>query len=141
MTGPAWDAARYAEAIRLADRLTAHFTLRAACTVAPAAASFTPDSLIAAGALPVYRRLLHASLDQAERAGVMRRGDDGARTAAVRPDLRVALADLMQAVPESSTEAVLHFPAPGRLRARSPRPNECRRLSAHPHRRPLSKLC
>ncbi|MGW2602068.1 SDR family NAD(P)-dependent oxidoreductase, partial [Streptomyces klenkii] len=108
VNGPAWDAARYAQAVRLDDRLAAHFTLRAACTVAPAAASFTPDSLIAAGALPVYRRLLHASLDQAERAGVMRRGDDEAWTAAVRPDPRAALADLMRAVPESATEAVLH---------------------------------
>ncbi|WP_335580789.1 SDR family NAD(P)-dependent oxidoreductase [Streptomyces sp. KLMMK] len=108
MSGPVWDAARYAEATRLDDRLAAHFTLRAVRAVAPAAASFTPGSLITAGVLPVYRRLLHASLDQAERAGVMRRGDDGAWTAAVRPDPPGVLADFVRAVPESATETVLH---------------------------------
>ncbi|MEU1674577.1 SDR family NAD(P)-dependent oxidoreductase [Streptomyces roseifaciens] len=108
VSGPVWDAARYAEATRLDDRLAAHFTLRAVRAIAPAAASFTPGSLIAAGVLPVYRRLLRASLDQAERAGIMRRGEDGAWTAAVHPDPRGVLADFVRAVPECVTEAVLH---------------------------------
>lgn len=105
--GTAWDGRRYAEAVGLSDRLSAHFTLRALRVLEPGAAVHTPDSLIAAGALPVYRRLLHASLDHAERAGLLRRADDG-WTATALPDPRGALEKMLRALPECATEAVLH---------------------------------
>ncbi|MFE4512976.1 SDR family NAD(P)-dependent oxidoreductase [Kitasatospora sp. NPDC056783] len=108
LDGPAWDTERYADATLLADRLAAHFTLRAVRAVAPDAASYSPETLIAAGVLPVHRRLVQASLRQAERAGVLERGDDGTWTAAVRPDPGAALARLVRAHPECATEAVLH---------------------------------
>ncbi|MEV4923370.1 SDR family NAD(P)-dependent oxidoreductase [Streptomyces roseoverticillatus] len=103
-----WDAERYARGTALIDRLSAHFTLRALHTLDPGAAAHTPDSLIAAGALPVYRRMLHAALDQAERAGLLRRDGDGAWTPATRPDPRRVLDQLLRAVPGCATEAALH---------------------------------
>ncbi|WP_372404323.1 SDR family NAD(P)-dependent oxidoreductase [Streptomyces luteireticuli] len=102
-----WDGGRYAAAARLGDRLSAHFTLRALRTLEPGAAAYTPDSLIAAGALPVHRRLLRASLGHAERAGLLRRTDDGWSPTAL-PDPRGVLEQLMRTVPECATEAVLH---------------------------------
>ncbi|MGW1196530.1 SDR family NAD(P)-dependent oxidoreductase [Streptomyces sp. NPDC002536] len=103
-----WDGKRYAQGTRLIDQLSAHFTLRALRTLDPEATAYTPDSLIGAGALPVYRRLLDAALDQAERAGLLHRDGDGNRVPATRPDPQGVLAELLRAVPECATEAVLH---------------------------------
>ncbi|GAA1925114.1 type I polyketide synthase [Streptantibioticus ferralitis] len=103
-----WDAVRYAKGTGLIDRLSAHFTLRALRTLDPEATAYTPDSLIGAGALPVYRHLLHAALDQAERTGLLHRDSDGSWTPAARPDPQGVLAQLLRAVPECATEAVLH---------------------------------
>lgn len=103
-----WDGKRYAQGTRLIDQLSAHFTLRALRTLDPDAAAYTPDSLIGAGALPAYRRLLHAALDQAERAGLLHRDGDGSWAPAALPDPRGVLAELLRTVPECATEAVLH---------------------------------
>ncbi|WP_369363394.1 SDR family NAD(P)-dependent oxidoreductase [Streptomyces sp. CG4] len=103
-----WDAERYAHGTGLIDRLSAHFTLRALRTLDPEATAYTPDSLVGAGALPVYRRLLHAALDQAERAGLLHRDGDGNWAPAACPDPQSVLAELLRTVPECATEAVLH---------------------------------
>lgn len=103
-----WDGKRYVQGTRLIDQLSAHFTVRALHTLDPEATAYTPDSLIGAGALPAYRRLLHAALDQAERAGLLHRDGDGGWAPAARPEPEGVLAELLRAVPECATEAVLH---------------------------------
>ncbi|WP_283164934.1 type I polyketide synthase [Streptomyces sp. HU2014] len=105
---PAWDAGRYAHAARLSEELSAHFTLRAAHTLAPDAAAYTPDSLVAAGALPGHRRLLRALLGQAERAGLARRTADGAWAPTGPADPAQVLSHLFRAAPGYATETVLH---------------------------------
>ncbi|MGK5733187.1 SDR family NAD(P)-dependent oxidoreductase, partial [Streptomyces sp. URMC 124] len=112
---PAWDAGRYADAARLGEELIAHFTLRAARTLAPDAAAYTPDSLIAAGALPTHARLLRALLDQAGRAGLARRTSEGAWAPAGPADPGRALTRLLRAAPGYVTEAVLHSRCGARL--------------------------
>ncbi|MCC3779898.1 methyltransferase, partial [Streptomyces sp. UNOB3_S3] len=103
-----WDGELYVRGGALIDQLSAHFTLRALHTLDPEATAHTPDSLIAAGALPDHRRMLYALLDQAERAGTLRRDGDGGWTPTTRPDPRGVLGQLLREFPGCATEAALH---------------------------------
>ncbi|WP_344488893.1 SDR family NAD(P)-dependent oxidoreductase [Streptomyces enissocaesilis] len=105
---PAQNTDRYARALRLASSLSAHFTLQAAHTIDPAATTFTPDTLISSGALPEYRRAMHALLGHAERAGLLRRTGNGDWTPTSHADPQQALTELLRAAPGQVVEAVLY---------------------------------
>ncbi|MGW0364600.1 SDR family NAD(P)-dependent oxidoreductase [Streptomyces sp. NPDC002990] len=104
----AQDDDRYARTLGLARTLSAHFTLRAAHTIDPAATTFTPDTLIAAGALPEYRRALHGLLGHAERAGLLSRTGDGVWTPTSPADPQQALTELLRTAPGKVVETVLY---------------------------------
>ncbi|MGA5134658.1 SDR family NAD(P)-dependent oxidoreductase [Streptomyces olivoreticuli] len=104
---PALDSAHYTRAAGLVGLLSAHFTLRAAHALDPAATSYSADSLIAAGAHPHRRRLLDALLAHAARNGLLRPVPGGwSPTATADPG--GALAELLRAAPGQIVEALLH---------------------------------